>query len=152
MVAEQGKTIGEARAEIEYSVLFLEWFAEEAKRIYGDIVPSVKLGQKLFTFKQPIGVVGAITPWNFPVAMIIRKMASILAAGCVMVLKPSEETPLSALAIEEIAEKEFERITSQGGEISGTKEDIVLAAQIKSGKEIQDEIESKLTENLLPSN
>lgn len=103
LVVEQGKAINEARAEIEYSASLLEWFAEEGKRIYGDIVPSVKLGQRLFTFKQPIGIVGAITPWNFPVAMIIRKLASALAAGCVMVLKPSEETPLSAIAIAEIA-------------------------------------------------
>ena len=103
LVIEQGKAISEARAEIDYSASFLEWFAEEGKRIYGDIVPAVKLGQKLFTFKQPVGIVGAITPWNFPVAMIIRKLASALAAGCVMVLKPSEETPLSALAIADIA-------------------------------------------------
>ncbi len=103
LVSEQGKAISEARAEIDYSASFLEWFAEEGKRVYGDIVPSVKPGQKLFTFKQPIGVVGAITPWNFPVAMIIRKLASALAAGCVMVLKPSEETPLSAIAISAIA-------------------------------------------------
>lgn len=99
MVSEQGKAISEARAEIDYSAAFLEWFSEEAKRIYGDVVPSIKQGQRLFTLKQPIGIVGAITPWNFPIAMIIRKMASALAAGCTMVLKPSEETPLCALQI-----------------------------------------------------
>jgi succinate-semialdehyde dehydrogenase/glutarate-semialdehyde dehydrogenase len=103
MVIEQGKAIQEARSEVEYSASFVEWFSEEGKRIYGDIVPPAKSGQKLFTFKQAIGVVGAITPWNFPIAMIIRKMASALAAGCTMVLKPSEETPLSAFAIAEIA-------------------------------------------------
>ncbi len=102
LTTEQGKSITEARNEIDYAANFVEWFAEEAKRIYGDIVPSIKNGQRLFTIKQPIGVVAAITPWNFPIAMITRKIAPALAAGCTVVLKPSEETPFSALAIAEL--------------------------------------------------
>lgn len=105
MVMEQGKSILEARKEIEYSGAFLEWFAEEAKRIYGDIVPSIKTGQRLFTLKQPVGVVAAITPWNFPLAMIVRKVAPALAAGCTVVIKPSEETPYSALEFVKILEE-----------------------------------------------
>jgi succinate-semialdehyde dehydrogenase/glutarate-semialdehyde dehydrogenase len=103
LTTEQGKSIAEARNEIEYAANFVEWFAEEAKRIYGDIVPSIKNGQRLMTVRQPIGVVAAITPWNFPIAMITRKIAPALAAGCTIVLKPSEETPYSALAIAELA-------------------------------------------------
>lgn len=102
MVVEQGKSIHEARNEIDYSISFIEWFAEEAKRVYGEIVPSIKEGQRLFTIKQPIGVVAAITPWNFPIAMVIRKVMPALAAGCTVVLKPSEETPLSALLLAEL--------------------------------------------------
>jgi succinate-semialdehyde dehydrogenase / glutarate-semialdehyde dehydrogenase len=103
LTTEQGKSIAEARNEIDYAANFVEWFAEEAKRIYGDIVPSIKNGQRLMTLRQPIGVVAAITPWNFPIAMITRKIAPALAAGCTIVLKPSEETPYSALAISELA-------------------------------------------------
>ncbi|MFI4984064.1 MAG: NAD-dependent succinate-semialdehyde dehydrogenase [Rickettsiales bacterium] len=105
MVLEQGKAIKEARNEITYSASFIEWFAEEAKRIYGDIVPVVKANQKLFTLRQPIGVVAAITPWNFPLAMIVRKVAPALAAGCTVVIKPSEETPYTALEFVKILEE-----------------------------------------------
>ncbi|MBA8666598.1 NAD-dependent succinate-semialdehyde dehydrogenase [Holosporaceae bacterium 'Namur'] len=105
MVMEQGKVISEARAEIEYGASFIEWFSEEAKRIYGDIVPKLKAEQKLFTFKEPIGVIAAITPWNFPSAMITRKIAPALAAGCTVIVKPSEETPYSALFLAKLAQE-----------------------------------------------
>jgi succinate-semialdehyde dehydrogenase/glutarate-semialdehyde dehydrogenase len=105
MVKEQGKCINDARAEIDYTAAFIEWFGEEAKRIYGDIVPQVKSGQKLFTFKEPIGVVAAITPWNFPAAMIVRKIAPAIAAGCTMIVKPSEETPFTGLLLAKLAEE-----------------------------------------------
>lgn len=100
---EQGKPIAESRGEIAYGASFIEWFAEEAKRIYGDILPSDKTNHRLMVIKQPIGVVAAITPWNFPNAMITRKAAPALAAGCAVVVKPAAETPLSALALAELA-------------------------------------------------
>ncbi|AUI66664.1 MULTISPECIES: NAD-dependent succinate-semialdehyde dehydrogenase [Glaesserella] len=100
---EQGKPIAESRGEIAYGASFIEWFAEEAKRIYGDILPSDKANHRLMVIKQPIGVVAAITPWNFPNAMITRKAAPALAAGCAVVIKPAVETPLSALALAELA-------------------------------------------------
>ncbi len=100
---EQGKPITESLGEIAYGASFIEWFAEEAKRICGDILPSDKSSHRLLVLKQPIGVVAAITPWNFPNAMITRKAAPALAAGCAVVLKPASETPLSALALAELA-------------------------------------------------
>ncbi|MEP1447979.1 MAG: NAD-dependent succinate-semialdehyde dehydrogenase [Paraglaciecola sp.] len=103
--AEQGKPLAEAKAEILYGASYIEWFAEEAKRMYGDIIPSNKAGQRLLTLKQPIGVVAAITPWNFPNAMITRKVAPALAAGCSIIVKPAEATPLSALALAELAQR-----------------------------------------------
>ncbi len=105
MVMEQGKSIHEARTEIDYTASFFEWFSEEAKRIYGDIVPSINQDQRLFTFKEPVGVVAAITPWNFPSAMIARKIAPALAAGCTIIVKPSEETPYSALLLAQLAQE-----------------------------------------------
>lgn len=105
MTAEQGKSLTEARGEILYAASFIEWFAEEAKRVYGDIIPSPKSQQRLLLLKQPIGVVGAITPWNFPSAMITRKVAPALAAGCTVVIKPASETPFSALALAALAEQ-----------------------------------------------
>jgi succinate-semialdehyde dehydrogenase/glutarate-semialdehyde dehydrogenase len=105
MTAEQGKPLAEARGEVAYGASFIEWFAEEAKRIYGDVIPATQAGKRILTFKQPIGVVGAITPWNFPIAMITRKCAPALAAGCAFVIKPAEETPLSALALAELAHR-----------------------------------------------
>jgi succinate-semialdehyde dehydrogenase/glutarate-semialdehyde dehydrogenase len=99
MTAEQGKPLAEARGEIAYAASFLEWFGEEAKRAYGDITPGHQVGRRLLTLKEPVGVVGAVTPWNFPAAMITRKVGPALAAGCAVVLKPSELTPLSALAL-----------------------------------------------------
>jgi succinate-semialdehyde dehydrogenase/glutarate-semialdehyde dehydrogenase len=105
MTQEQGKPTAEAKGEVRYGATFIEWFAEEGKRAYGDVVPPHLPGMRLLVLKQPIGVVAAITPWNFPNAMITRKVAPALAAGCTVVLKPSEETPLSALALAELAEQ-----------------------------------------------
>ena len=103
LTLEQGKPVPEARGEIRYGATFIEWFAEEGKRAYGDVIPPHMPGMRLLVVKQPVGVVAAITPWNFPNAMITRKVAPALAAGCTVVLKPSEETPLSALALAELA-------------------------------------------------
>lgn len=105
MTAEQGKPLAEARGEIRYAASFLHWFAEEAHRLYGEIVPSRMAGARVLVLRQPVGVVAAITPWNFPAAMITRKAGAALAAGCTMVVKPSELTPLSALALAVLAEE-----------------------------------------------
>lgn len=105
LTAEQGKPLAEAKGEILYGASYLEWFAEEGKRIYGDIIPSNNSTQRLLTIKQSIGVVAAITPWNFPNAMITRKVAPALAAGCAVIVKPAESTPLSALALAALAER-----------------------------------------------
>jgi succinate-semialdehyde dehydrogenase/glutarate-semialdehyde dehydrogenase len=105
LTLEQGKPVPEAKGEIRYGATFVEWFAEEGKRAYGDIIPPHAPGMRLLVSKQPVGVVAAITPWNFPNAMITRKVAPALAAGCTVVLKPSEETPLSALALAELAHR-----------------------------------------------
>jgi len=103
MTAEQGKPLAESAGEIMYGASFVEWFAEEAKRVYGDVIPTHLPDRRIMTIKQPIGVVAAITPWNFPNAMITRKAAPALAAGCPIVIKPASETPLSALALAELA-------------------------------------------------
>ena len=103
MTSEQGKPLSEARAEVKYGASFIEWFAAECQRAYGDIIPPHAPGLRLLVSKQPVGVVAAITPWNFPIAMVTRKVAPALAAGCTVVLKPSEETPLSALALAALA-------------------------------------------------
>jgi len=103
MTAEQGKPLAEARGEVAYGASFIEWFAEEGKRAYGDIIPTTGADRRLMVLKQPIGVCAAITPWNFPIAMITRKVAPALAAGCTVVAKPAEATPLSALALVELA-------------------------------------------------
>ena len=99
MTAEQGKPLAEARGEIAYAASFIEWFAEEARRVHGELIPSPLPDRRLIVIKQPVGVCAAITPWNFPAAMITRKAAPALAAGCTMVVKPAEQTPLSALAL-----------------------------------------------------
>ena len=103
VTAECGKPLAEARGEVAYGASFIEWFAEEAKRVYGDIVPTHAAGKRILVTKQPIGVVSAITPWNFPIAMITRKVAPALAAGCSIVVKPAANTPLAALALERLA-------------------------------------------------
>src|SRR5271167_4373314 len=103
MTAEQGKPLAEARGEVAYGASFIEWFAEEGKRVYGDVIPTAQPCRRILVFKEPIGVVASITPWNFPNAMITRKCAPALAAGCTFIIKPAEETPLSALALAELA-------------------------------------------------
>lgn len=105
MTCEQGKPLKEARGEILYAASFVEWFAEEAKRTYGDTIPSPQVNQRITVIKQPIGVTAAITPWNFPAAMITRKAAPALAAGCTMIVRPASLTPLTALALGELAQK-----------------------------------------------
>ena len=104
MTSEQGKPLAESRGEVAYGASFIEWFAEEGKRIYGDVIPQTQVGRRILVLKQPIGVVAAITPWNFPNAMITRKCGPALAAGCPIVIKPPAETPLSALALAVLAE------------------------------------------------
>ncbi len=105
LTAEMGKPLQESSGEVRYGASFIEWFAQEGRRTYGDVIPTHAQGKRLLTLKQPVGVVGAITPWNFPIAMITRKIAPALAAGCTVVVKPSEQTPLSALALCELAEQ-----------------------------------------------
>jgi succinate-semialdehyde dehydrogenase / glutarate-semialdehyde dehydrogenase len=104
MTLEQGKPLSESRGEISYAASYIEWFAEEARRLYGDVIPSPWGNRKLLAVKEPVGVCAAITPWNFPSAMITRKVAPALAAGCTMVVKPASQTPLSALALARLAE------------------------------------------------
>jgi succinate-semialdehyde dehydrogenase / glutarate-semialdehyde dehydrogenase len=105
LTLEQGKPLAESEAEIRYAASFLEWFGEEGKRVYGDTIPSPLPDRRILVLKQPVGVSAGITPWNFPSAMVTRKAAPALAAGCTMVLKPAEQTPLSALAVAELAEQ-----------------------------------------------
>lgn len=123
MTAEQGKPLTEARGEIGYAASFFDWFAEEGRRVYGEIIPSAQTDKRLLALRQPIGVVGAITPWNFPSAMITRKAGPALAAGCTFVVKPAEATPYSALALAELAERAgvpagvFNVVTGRASEI-----------------------------------
>lgn len=123
LTLEQGKPFSEAKGEIAYGAAYIEWFAEEAKRIYGDIIPSNAADQKILVNKQPIGVCAAITPWNFPNAMITRKVAPALAAGCTIIVRPASQTPLSAFAIAELAQRAgipagvFNVITGSSSEI-----------------------------------
>jgi succinate-semialdehyde dehydrogenase/glutarate-semialdehyde dehydrogenase len=105
MTLEQGKPLAEAKGEVAYAASFFEWFAEEAKRVYGDVIPSPTNDRRLVVIKQPIGVCAGITPWNFPSAMITRKVGPAIAAGCTFVVKPAEQTPLSAFALAELAER-----------------------------------------------
>ena len=123
MTAEQGKPLAEARGEIAYAAAFLEWYAEEARRVYGDVIPGHQSDKRILVLRQPVGVVGAITPWNFPAAMITRKAGPALAAGCTFVVKPAMQTPLSALAMAELAARAglppgvFNVITGKSGEL-----------------------------------
>lgn len=105
MTAEQGKPLAESRGEIAYAASFIEWFAEEAKRVYGDVIPGHQADKRILVLRQPIGVVAAITPWNFPAAMITRKAGPAIAAGCSIVVKPAPQTPFSALAMAELAHR-----------------------------------------------
>ncbi|MBX3686775.1 MAG: NADP-dependent succinate-semialdehyde dehydrogenase [Rhodocyclaceae bacterium] len=125
MTSEQGKSLTEARGEIAYAASFIEWFAEEGKRIYGDVIPGHQPDKRIVVTKEPIGVCAAITPWNFPAAMITRKAGPALAAGCTMVLKPASQTPYSALALAVLAERAgvpkgvFSVVTGSSAEIGG---------------------------------
>jgi succinate-semialdehyde dehydrogenase/glutarate-semialdehyde dehydrogenase len=125
MTLEQGKPLAESRGEIVYAASFIEWFAEEGKRVYGDIIPATASDKRIMVLKQPVGVVAAITPWNFPSAMITRKAAPALAAGCTFVVKPAELTPYSAFALAELAKRAgipagvFNVITGDAPEIGG---------------------------------
>jgi succinate-semialdehyde dehydrogenase / glutarate-semialdehyde dehydrogenase len=105
MTTEQGRPLSESRGEIAYAASFIEWFAEEGKRVYGDVIPQPQKDSRTLVMKEPVGVCAAITPWNFPAAMVTRKVAPALAAGCVVVLKPAEQTPYSALALAALAER-----------------------------------------------
>ncbi|MDO6804442.1 aldehyde dehydrogenase family protein, partial [Wenyingzhuangia sp. 1_MG-2023] len=105
LTAEQGKPLAEAKGEVLYGASYIKWFAEEARRIYGDVIPAAQADRRNIVIKQPVGVVAAITPWNFPSAMLARKMAPALAAGCTIVCKPAAETPLSALALGVLAQQ-----------------------------------------------
>ena len=125
LTAEMGKPLAEAKGEIIYGASFIEWFSEEAKRVYGDLIPGHQVDKRISVIKQPIGVVGSITPWNFPNAMIARKIGPALAVGCSFVCKPADETPLSALAMAYLAEKSglpkglFSVITSKKASLIG---------------------------------
>ncbi len=125
MTAEQGKPLAESKGEIAYAASFIEWFGEEAKRVYGDTIPSHAADKRIVVLKEPIGVTAAITPWNFPAAMITRKAGAALAAGCPMVIKPASQTPFSALALAELGERAgipagvLSVITGSAAEIGG---------------------------------
>jgi succinate-semialdehyde dehydrogenase/glutarate-semialdehyde dehydrogenase len=125
MTAEQGKPLAESKVEILYAASFIEWFAEEAKRIYGDVIPGHQSDKRILVLRQPVGVVAAITPWNFPAAMITRKAGPALAAGCTLVCKPATQTPYSALAMAELADRAgipkgvFNMITGSAAAIGG---------------------------------
>ena len=125
MTTEQGKPIAESRGEVGYAASFLEWFGEEAKRVYGDTIPGHLADKRIVVLKQPVGVVACITPWNFPLAMITRKAGPALASGCTVVLKPASQTPFSALALAELAERAgvpagvFNIVTGGAAEIGG---------------------------------
>jgi succinate-semialdehyde dehydrogenase / glutarate-semialdehyde dehydrogenase len=125
MTAEQGKPLAESKSEILYAASFIEWFAEEAKRLYGDIIPGHQTDKRILVLRQPVGVVAAITPWNFPAAMITRKAGPALAAGCTLVCKPATQTPFSALALAELAHRAgipqgvFNMITGSSAAIGG---------------------------------
>ncbi|MET1028908.1 MAG: aldehyde dehydrogenase family protein, partial [Dongiaceae bacterium] len=125
MTAEQGKPLAESKGEVAYAASFIEWFAEEGKRIYGDVIPAHQPDKRIIVTKEPIGVVAAITPWNFPAAMITRKAGPALAAGCPIVLKPATQTPYSALALAELAARAglpaglFSVITGSASAIGG---------------------------------
>jgi succinate-semialdehyde dehydrogenase/glutarate-semialdehyde dehydrogenase len=125
LTSEQGKPLAEAKGEIAYAAAFVQWFAEEAKRVYGDTIPAAGAAQRIIVIRQPVGVCAAITPWNFPAAMITRKAAPALAAGCTIVVKPASQTPLTALALAELSQRAgipagvFNVITGSAGEIGG---------------------------------
>jgi succinate-semialdehyde dehydrogenase/glutarate-semialdehyde dehydrogenase len=148
MTAEQGKPLAEAKGEIAYAASFIEWFAEEGKRLYGDVIPGHQADKRILVLRQPVGVVAAITPWNFPSAMITRKAGPALAAGCTMVCKPATQTPYSALALAELADRAgipkgvFNVITGSstaiGGEMTGnpTVRKLTFTGSTEVGKKL----------------
>ncbi|MFS3136638.1 NAD-dependent succinate-semialdehyde dehydrogenase [Gluconacetobacter sacchari] len=144
MTAEQGKPLAEARGEVLYAASFLEWFAEEARRIYGETIPAPTADKRLLVIRQPVGVCAAITPWNFPAAMITRKAAPALAAGCTMIVKPAEQTPLTALALAALAERAgvpagvFQVVTGDARAIGGalTASDVVRKLSFTGSTEV----------------
>lgn len=144
MTSEQGKPLAEARGEVLYAASFIEWFAEEAKRVYGDTIPATQPGQRLTVIRQPVGVTAAITPWNFPAAMITRKAAPALAAGCTMIVRPADLTPLTALALGVLAEKAgipagvLQIVTGKAREIGAelTSNDIVRKLSFTGSTEV----------------
>lgn len=144
LTLEQGKPLAEAKGEILYAASFFEWFAEEGKRVYGDIIPTFANDKRVMVLKQPIGVVGSITPWNFPSAMITRKCAPALAAGCSIIIKPAAETPYSALALAVLAEKAgvpagvLNVVTGDAKEIGGelTSNDLVRKISFTGSTEV----------------
>jgi succinate-semialdehyde dehydrogenase / glutarate-semialdehyde dehydrogenase len=144
LTSEQGKPLAEARGEILYAASFIEWFAEEAKRVYGDVIPSHQPGQRIVVLRQPVGVCAAITPWNFPAAMITRKAAPALAVGCTMVLKPASQTPFTALALAELGQRAglpagvFNVVTGSSGAIGGemTSNPVVRAISFTGSTEV----------------
>jgi len=136
MTAEQGKPLAEAKGEVAYAASFFDWFAEEGRRLYGDVIPGHQPDKRLLALRQPVGVVGAITPWNFPSAMITRKAGPALAAGCTVVIKPAEATPYSALALADLAERAgfppgvFNVLTGKASAIGGELTSNSLVAKI----------------------
>jgi succinate-semialdehyde dehydrogenase/glutarate-semialdehyde dehydrogenase len=156
MTAEQGKPIGEARGEIAYAAGFIEWFGEEAKRVYGDIIPGHEPDKRLLVVKQPIGVCAAITPWNFPTAMITRKAGPALAAGCGMVVKPASSTPFSALALCVLAEEAgvppglFSCVTGSAREIGRefTANPVVRKLSFTGSTEVGRELMAQCAQNI----
>jgi succinate-semialdehyde dehydrogenase / glutarate-semialdehyde dehydrogenase len=148
MTAEQGKPLAEARGEIAYAASFIQWFSEEAKRVYGDTIPAPVASQRIVVSKEPIGVCAAITPWNFPAAMITRKAGAALAAGCTMVVKPASQTPLTALALAVLAERAgvpegvLSVVTGSAGEIGGelTSNPIVRKVSFTGSTEVGREL------------
>jgi succinate-semialdehyde dehydrogenase/glutarate-semialdehyde dehydrogenase len=137
LTTEQGKPLAESRAEVAYAASFLEWFGEEAKRVYGDTIPAPLPGRRVLVLKEPVGVTAGITPWNFPAAMPARKCAPALAAGCTMVLKPAEQTPLSALAVAELGERAglprgvFNVVTGDGSDAPAIGEELTSSPVVR---------------------
>lgn len=156
LTAEQGKPLAEARGEILYGASFIEWFAEEAKRVYGDTIPEPVSGRRIVVIKQPIGVVAAVTPWNFPNAMITRKVGPALAAGCTVVVKPASQTPYSALALAELAERAgipkgvFNVVTGSARAIGGelTANPVVRKLSFTGSTEIGQELMAQCAANV----
>jgi succinate-semialdehyde dehydrogenase/glutarate-semialdehyde dehydrogenase len=156
MTAEQGKPLAESRGEIGYAASFIEWFAEEAKRVYGDVIPGHQPDKRILVLRQPIGVVAAITPWNFPAAMITRKAGPALAAGCTFVCKPAMQTPYSALAMAELAHRAgipkgvFSVVTGKASEIGGemTSNPIVRKLTFTGSTEIGKQLAAQCTGTL----